>query len=282
MSGELVFGNEKQMSRRTVGRSSSKEFTLDENEIHIWQIDLAGQESEIHFCRRLLATDEVQRAERFYFEEHRRRFIVARGTVRQILGRYTRLAPEHIAFEYGAKGKPELSGRATEASITFNLSHSFESALVAVARGATVGIDIELINPEYATEQIAERFFSRGEADTLRTLPAVARVEGFFSCWTRKEAYIKALGEGLSVPLDSFEVAFGPGVPAALRHVTGDPEEISRWSMYDIEVGEHYKAALVAAGKGHRFCHRQWVAETGGFEAQSRQATAQACSANHL
>ena len=236
--------------------------TLAENQVDVWRIDLAGQGYGIHRYRCLLSQDEIQRADRFHFERHRRRFTVARAAMREILGRYTDAAPQKLVFSYGAKGKPELSGQPGKSSIRFNLSHSDEVALLAVARSLTLGIDIEFVNPEVATEEIAERFFSASEVDILRAVPPTERAAAFFSCWTRKEAYIKALGEGLSVPLDSFEVAFGPGVAAALLEVRVDPDEVKRWSMYDIQIVQGYKAALVVEGKGHGLRHLPWKSET--------------------
>jgi 4'-phosphopantetheinyl transferase len=231
---------------------------MSPNAVDVWRIGLAVPEREVLRCRQLLSSDEAERADRFYFQEHRWRFTVARAAMREILGKYAHVPPQDLIFSYGAKGKPDLSGLLKESGITFNLSHSKEYALLAVARGLNVGVDIEAVNHEFASEEIAERFFSASEVDRLRALCANERADGFFSCWTRKEAYIKALGEGLSVPLDSFEVAFGPGVPAALLHVKIDSGEASRWSMYDIEVWEGYKAALVAEGKGHGLRHLQW------------------------
>lgn len=231
---------------------------LAANEIDIWLIDLAGSEEGVQRCRCLLSLDEVQRANRFHFEKHRRRFAIARAAMRHILSRYAGLAPEKLVFSYGPKGKPELAGGLEESGIRFNLSHSSELALLAVTHGLVVGADIEWINAEFASEKVAERFFSACEVDALRALPRTERVEAFFSCWTRKEAYIKALGEGLSVPLDSFAVAFGPGVPAALLHVKVDPMEVLRWSMYNLEAPEGYKAALVVEGKDHQLRRLEW------------------------
>lgn len=224
---------------------------LEANQVDIWQVDLTGEKNGIEHCRGLLARDEIERAERFYFEKHRRRFTVGRGALRQILGRYLDHAPQKLVFAYGEKGKPELAGGLEESGIQFNFSNSDEAALLAVTQRLTVGVDIELINPEFATREIAERFFSAGEVQCLRALPAGLQAEAFFSCWTRKEAYIKALGEGLSVPLDSFEVAFAPGVSAALLAVRVNPAEVSRWSMYNLEVDNRYKAAVVVEGKQH-------------------------------
>jgi 4'-phosphopantetheinyl transferase len=229
-----------------------EDLTLALDEVHLWRIELAKEGDGIQRCRRVLCADEVARADRFYFERDRRRFTVARAAMREILSRYTGVPAMDLAFCYRAKGKPELSGGPEQSGIKFNLSHSSELALLAVTRGLTVGVDIESIKADFASDGIAERFFSASEVQTLLSLPASERTEAFFSCWTRKEAYIKALGEGLSVPLDSFAVAFAPGTVAALLHVRVDPAEVERWSMYNIEVGEGYKAALVVEGKNHR------------------------------
>ncbi len=233
------------------GSVADRDFTLAENQVDIWQIDIGGEADSIQERRSLLSPDEAERADRFHFERHRRRFVKARAAMRQILAGYTGIRAKELTFSYGAKGKPHLSGEAENLGIKFNLSHSHDAAILAVTRGLTAGIDIEWINPEFATEEIAERFFAQEEVERLQALPVAERADGFFACWTRKEAYIKALGDGLSVPLDSFEVAFGPGVPAALLQVKTDPGEVARWSMYDLEVTQGYRAALVVQGREH-------------------------------
>jgi 4'-phosphopantetheinyl transferase len=238
--------------------TAGERLTSSANTVDLWQIDLAATDDGIQHYRPFLSLDEVQRADRFYFERDRGRFIVARGAMRQILSCYLCLAPQDLRFSYGLKGKPELSGDPKQSGIKFNLSHSSDRALLAVADGLTVGVDLEWVNAGFATEEIAERFFSAKEVQTLRASPSAQRAEAFFSCWTRKEAYIKAMGNGLSIPLDSFAVAFVPGIPAALLHVEANPAEVDRWSMYNIEVGRDYKAALVAEGKGHRLQQIQW------------------------
>ena len=179
--------------------------------------------------------------------------------MRDILSYYTDVPATDVQFSYGPKGKPELSGSLDQSKIRFNLSHSSELALLALTRGLAIGVDIEWIKADFASDDIAERFFSNTEVQTLRSLPPDQRTEAFFSCWTRKEAYIKALGEGLSVPLDSFAVAFAPGMAAALLHVKVDPAEVKRWSMYNIPVSDGYKAAAVVQGKDHRLKQMEWT-----------------------
>jgi 4'-phosphopantetheinyl transferase len=235
---------------------------LARNEIAVWVIDLASQEDRNAHYYRLLSRDEVERAHRFHFERDRMHYTVARAAMRQILGRYTGQAPQEVVFAYGPKGKPELFTEGKECHIKFNLSHSAELAVLAVSQGMTVGVDIESIDPSFATQEIAERFFSVAEVNTLRALPASEKAEAFFSCWTRKEAYIKALGEGLAVPLNSFAVAFGPDVSPALLHVAGNPAEVLRWSIYDVETIKGYKAALVAEGSGQQLRRFAWGGET--------------------
>jgi 4'-phosphopantetheinyl transferase len=153
---------------------------LTTDEVDVWLIELSGQAESVQTCCHLLSPDERDRAGRFYFEEHRQRFIVARAAVRQILSRYGDLAPHELAFSYSARGKPELSAGLKECGIRFNLSHSSEVAILAVAQGQLVGVDIELVNPEFATQEIAERFFCPREANILRAMPSEERTEAFF------------------------------------------------------------------------------------------------------
>jgi 4'-phosphopantetheinyl transferase len=231
---------------------------LAANEVHIWRIDLTPTGNDIRQYRTLLSADEVQRADAFHFVRDRWRFTVARAALRQILGGYLNLPAQELRFCYGPKGKPDLANGQERSGIKFNLSHSSDIALLAVASGLSVGIDVERINIEFATEDIASRYFSTTEVQALRGVASGQRGEAFFACWTRKEAYIKALGEGLSVPLDTFAVAFTPEIPAAILQVEGNPAEVERWSIYDIDAGEGYKAAVVVEGKGHKLQYRKW------------------------
>jgi len=224
--------------------------TLAPGEAHLWQIHLLGTEDEIRRGRSVLSEDEIQRADRFHFERHRSSFIVAHSALRKILSAYLNVAPQQVAFCYGPQGKPDLSGPLEQSGIKFNLSHSGDYGLLAVTQGHTLGVDIERINHEFGTEEIATRFFSAGEIETLRAVPPAGKAEAFFSCWTRKEAYIKAAGGGLSIPLDSFDVAFGPGVRPALLRVQVAAHE--HWKLYDLTAPKGYAAALVIEGEEHR------------------------------
>jgi 4'-phosphopantetheinyl transferase len=224
-------------------------------EAHLWWIPLTAPAREIELHRRVLPSDESERAGRFYFEEHRLKIIIAHGALRRILSSYIHLPPRELKFTYGPKGKPELSAGQNPDLVTFNLSHSGDLALLAVARNQVLGADVEFIKPDFGGMEIAERFFSASEVQTLFALDASEQNAAFFSCWTRKEAFIKAVGEGLSLPLDSFDVAFAPGVKPALTRVEGSPGETSRWRMYDIPADPQYKAALVIEGQEHRLSY---------------------------
>jgi 4'-phosphopantetheinyl transferase len=230
--------------------------TLTEQEVHVWQaeLDLApGRVEELH-C--VLTADERERAARFHFDRDRDRFIVAHGVLRDILGRYLEVEPGVLRFRYSPYGKPALAGRFDGERIRFNLAHSDRLALYAVTRGREVGIDVEYVREDLADEQIAEQFFSPQEVGVLRSVPKDRRKEAFFNCWTRKEAYVKARGEGLSLPLNQFDVSLAPGDSAALVSTRGDAREASRWSLQEISPGPGYVAAL--AVEGHSWQLRCW------------------------
>jgi 4'-phosphopantetheinyl transferase len=204
--------------------------------------------------RGLLSEDEAARADRFHFAHDRNHFIVARGMLRVILGRYLRRPPAGLRFDYNAYGKPELRAAADGSRLRFNLSHAAGVALYCVADGRRVGVDVEYVREGAAYEEIAGHFFSERERASLAALPPEARARAFFNCWTRKEAYIKARGEGLSIPLDSFDVSLSPGEPVALLCTRDDALEASRWSLRELALGPDYVAAVAAEGAGWRLC----------------------------
>lgn len=177
----------------------------------------------------LLSSEERERAARFRFDRDRNRFIVCRGTLRQRLG-----LKSHVRLIQGLFGKPMLAG----SDIRFNVSHSHDMGMIAITRGREVGCDIERVDPSFADENIPERFFSPREVRALRALPAADQCDAFFRCWTRKEAYIKACGLGMSLTLDSFDVTLEPDRPAAL--LRGE----DGWSLKAADAPKGYAAAI--------------------------------------
>lgn len=218
----------------------------------MWRIRLEQPaEAQQRFLHTLNA-EERARASRFHFEKHRRQFVVGRGALRTLLARYLETTPEAVRFSYGPYGKPVLDGEHRNSPLHFNASHSGELALYAFVQDYDVGIDVEYLNRDFASEEIAQRFFSAYEVRMLNALPATEKAAAFFRCWTRKEAYIKAIGSGLSHPLDTFDVTLAPNEPAALLRVQRDPESVRRWSMFDLDVGHGYAAALAVDGPVQR------------------------------
>jgi len=173
-----------------------------------------------------------------------------------ILGRYLKMEPERLHFCYGPKGRPELGLDTGGRTLRFNVSHSRGLALYGVTRDRDIGVDVEHIRPDLAGTKIAERFFSPREAATLRELPAEVCQRAFFSCWTRKEAYLKAIGEGITLRLDQFDVSVTPGGPVTLLSINGDPKEASCWSLKELDPEPGYVGAL--AVKGHGWDLRCW------------------------
>jgi 4'-phosphopantetheinyl transferase len=224
--------------------------------VHVWR---AATEcpSRIADLARLLTPDENDRANRFHFKKDRDLFVRARGLLRTILGRYLHVEPERLRFDYSKFGKPALVDT-DGMPLRFNVAHSGDQILFAFALAREIGVDVERVRDDLATDEIATRFFSPHEVTTLRALPADLRVESFFRCWTLKEAYIKARGEGLSLPLDRFTVSVDPREPAALVAVEDVPEEVSRWSLWDLNPCAGYAGALAVEGRNLRLKLWQW------------------------
>jgi 4'-phosphopantetheinyl transferase len=221
---------------------------LSAGEVHVWRACLRQEEAALRELSRSLSPDERERARRFHFRKDAEHFVAARGVLRNLLGRYTGIAPRLLRFSYSGHGKPSLEGGAG-ARLHFNASHSNGLAIYAVARGREVGVDLEFVREDFPGFEIAEHFFSPSEVSALRALPEGERAAAFFDCWARKEAYIKARGEGLSYPLRRFTVSLSPGEPAALLHDEGDPQEAGRWSLVGLSPAEGYRAALAVRGE---------------------------------
>jgi len=224
----------------------SGDLALSANEIHVWKQDLSRAPAEAELLGRLLSPDELERAGRFRFDMNRTEYIVSRGTLRTLLGSYLGVSPPELQFVYSEYGRPSLADGVSSGALNFNVAHSGGVALLAFARGRRIGIDVERVRRDFGTSEVAEHFFSSAERVALRQLPQDDQHEAFFRCWTRKEAFIKALGEGLSHPLDQFDVTLAPDDPAALLATRPDASEVKRWMLWDIHLSDDYAAALAA------------------------------------
>jgi 4'-phosphopantetheinyl transferase len=231
---------------------------LTADEIHIWFAVLDHPASRLHRFIQTLSTEERTRADHFCFERDRKSFIVRRGLLRTILGFYLNVAPSRLRFRCAKDGKPELMDISGKESVHFSLSHSEGAALFGFARDREIGVDIEYMRDISEMDQIAEQFFSIKENEVFRSLPKSQKREAFFRGWTCKEAFIKALGEGLSRPLDGFDVSLVPGEPAKLLGIEGDSKEASRWSIQELKPALGFATALAVEGNNLAFRCWQW------------------------
>jgi 4'-phosphopantetheinyl transferase len=228
------------MADPLIWSSPPKKLELPERELHIWRADLNLAPETLKRLALTLDNDEKARAARFHFARDRDHFTACRGILRELLGEYLGSSPASIEFSYGAYGKPAHRPGDSRPPIRFNVSHSSGRAVLAFARNCEIGIDLEPISPEFAGEEIAKRYFSAREVAELIALPVEMRPEGFSLCWTRKEAYVKARGLGLQIPLDSFSVSLTPNQPELL-----ESEDSNRWSLRSFMPAPDFAAAIV-------------------------------------
>ena len=233
------------------------EWTLGARDVHVYCALLGEHRPRLEVLSSLLSADEKLRADEFRTQTLRARFVLSRGILRELLSRYLAAPPAGIAFEYGSHGKPGLHPSAGSA-IAFNLSHSGDMALYAFAHGRAIGVDVENGERQVAHEKVSRRFFADTEKAELAALPADQARRGFFNCWTRKEAYLKARGRGLSVSLSDFAVSLAPGSRPALRWAADEPEAPDRWHLQAIDPGGSYVAAVCVEGEGWQPQCVQW------------------------
>jgi 4'-phosphopantetheinyl transferase len=226
--------------RRPDGNAANK---LSSEHVELWCVPIHGPDSTVQTFEKVLSVEEVIRADRFLFPEHRRSFVIARGILRHLLASYAAVSPSKLRFSYGDQGKPSLGG---EIPVCFNLSHSGDLGLFAFTMNRELGVDIEQHRRMVDLEQIARHFFSEGEVRDLLSLNGPVRETAFYRCWTRKEAFVKAVGEGLSIPLHNFRVALLPAQPASLVELPAKHHR--RWTMYDVSPCDGYSAAIVVEG----------------------------------
>ena len=219
-------------------------------DVHVWRANLDLEKWRLEQLHKVLSADEQAKAARFHFEKDRNHYTAARGILRTLLGRYLALEPAEIRLSYNAHGKPELTSALKDSDFRFNVTHSHGLALFGFNLGRDIGIDLEFIRPDFATDEIAARFFAPAEVAVLSSLAKQDRARAFFNCWTRKEAFVKARGIGLSLGLDQFVVSLAPGEPPALLHAKNDLQAGNRWTLRELEAGEEFAAALAVEGKG--------------------------------
>lgn len=237
----------------------NSQLLLPNNEIHVWRASLDQPPAVFEYLKQCLSPDELARASRYVFEQDEKRFIVSRGILRSILASYLGMQPVDVRLSYGTHGKPFVENSATAADeIQFNVSHSEDVALYVIDHHCSIGVDVEKIRLVPEIDDIAGQFFSQQENASLRSLPIPLRREAFFNCWTRKEAYLKARGDGLSLPLNQFEVSLIPGEPAVLLSVQGDRNMGLQWSLFSLSPALEYVAAIAVFGRNWRNVLWQW------------------------
>jgi 4'-phosphopantetheinyl transferase len=222
---------------------------LSTGRVDVWKVRLdepsrAGSEGAV------LSPDEIVRASRFHFERDQIHFTRCRSALRGLLAGYLTIPATEICFEYLVSGKPQLTAEQNQRALQFNVSHSGNMALIAVGSEHRLGVDIEKIRGDVDTMLLTERFFSLRERAGLQALPDHLRVAGFFACWTRKEAFLKATGDGLSFPLADFSVTTHPDLDPKLEELGGNPENRKEWFLADLSVEDGYRAT-VALERAH-------------------------------
>lgn len=225
--------------------SNTKTLSLSSDMVDAWYIDVNDCKKQILYYTSLLSTDEKLKADKFKFINDKNRFIIARGVLRILLGRYLSINPEKVAFKYGDYGKPEAKNNL---SINFNISHSGKMIIFGFAKSHDIGVDIEEIKNNFDVLDIANNFFSKKEIQFLNNLPKEHQKEGFYRCWTRKESFIKAKSIGLSYPLDSFSVSIDSHEHAELLETLWDINEKHKWALFSFSPSENYIGAISIKG----------------------------------
>jgi 4'-phosphopantetheinyl transferase len=232
-------------------------------DLQLWRVELDRPPATTELLAECLSPEERGRAERFVRQTDRRQFIVSHAAVRSILGKCLDVAPERVEMTIRPGGKPELTPAAGAPPLRYSLSHSEGLAMVALTLGREVGIDVERVRPSLDVANIVERYFAPGERAAWRALPECQRLAAFFRCWTRKEAYLKARGVGLSSGLDRFEVSLAPDEPARLLRGSEPSDSGAQWCVYDVSPGGEYIAACVVEGEAESVSVADWTAPSG-------------------
>jgi 4'-phosphopantetheinyl transferase len=227
---------------------------IGNKEVHLWwgTDEVSGE--QVSLLSQLLSETERIRADRYHFPIDRRRFIVRHGALRILIGRYLSIGPKQIKYHVNRYGKPFIENSSQEISLLFNLSYSNQMVLYAFTRGRRIGVDIEFMKSIPDMDAVAHNLFSSKEKAEISALPACQRQEAFYKCWTQKESFVKALGDGLSRRLDQFDVSVKPETPAELKSTDWDQYEAARWSLKTLTLVPGYTASLAVEGSGWSLC----------------------------
>jgi 4'-phosphopantetheinyl transferase len=231
------------------------------NAIHVWATTLSTPPHVLENLAATLSPDETERAHKFKFEKHRNRYIAGRGALRKILAQYLRANPANLRFVQLENGKPALDGEFANAGIHFNLAHSDELALVAITRLGMVGVDVECIRPVKDMDALVARFFSPREDEAFQKVAEHEKPAAFFNLWTRKEALLKATGEGITRSLSLVEVSFLPGEPARLLAISGDTEKAAEWKLQDLSPATGFTGAIAIRAQDVEVQCWKWLRE---------------------
>jgi 4'-phosphopantetheinyl transferase len=232
---------------------------LHTSEVHLWSVSLDTPSEKSGYFRSTLSADEKERADRFLKIEDCELYTITRGALRSFLGAYLAIEPREVEFAYGALGKPSLLHMdGAHAALNFSVSHSGGQALLGFARGRRIGVDLERVSADADVLELAERYFSSNEFETLRSLTAELQHEAFYCGWTRKEAYLKARGEGIFFGLERVEVSLIPGERAVIKKVSDDPNVSENWILEHLLPAPNYIGAVAAEGHDLTFRFFRW------------------------
>lgn len=234
----------KSLEETIVWSAAPEPLNLGRNEVHLWTVPLHIAPAKLEQLALVLSADEQERARKFRFDRHRHRFIAGRAALRTILSRYLESNPAAIQFTYAAQGKPALTSTGQEANLHFNLGHSEDLALLGITRIGNIGVDIERIRVVKDADDLVARFFSQREREQFQKLSADEKPGAFFNLWTRKEAMLKATGEGITRSLHLIEVSFGSDEPAQVLAINGDKDEAAAWTLRNLTPAPGFVGAM--------------------------------------
>ena len=231
---------------------------LHQSEVHLWIVSLDTSSEKSGYFRTSLSADEKERVDRFLKIEDRELYTITRGALRSLLGAYLAIEAREVEFAYGALGKPSLAGRGAQAALSFSVSHSGAQALLGFARGRRIGVDLERVSAGADVLELARRYFSSNEFEILRSLMPEMQHEAFYCAWTRKEAYLKARGEGIFFGLERVEVSLIPGERAIIKKVSDDPNVSENWILEHLLPAPNYIGAVAVEGHDLTFTFFRW------------------------